>query len=256
MRPTAVGAGLFVAFVVFAVVAVGGIAAGDAATQEDANASFGAEVSSFMQANDVEAQDEVDRGMFNASLQRAETAEERRAIVEERTERLQRRHERLQELRENVSTDAPSPADVAVATRVDVGASSLERSANETERVARGVGVNTERLETIRQNASQLRGPEVAELARSVGGPPEDARGPPDDVPAADNSSNDRGADSPGNGSDRSGADNRSGSGRNSTNASGGGPPDHAGGGPDDPGNGNGNGDGDADGDTEADEQD
>lgn len=251
MRSTALGAGLTVALLALAVVAVGGISADTTATQEEteANASFGANVSSFMQANDVEAEDEVDSGMFNASMKRAETAEERRALVDERTDRLERRQQRLAELRANVSAGGASTADVAMATHVDVGAAALERSANRTDRVARSVGADTERLAAIRQNASELRGQEVAELAQSIAGQPSHAGGPPSEDGAA-NGTDGPAADPSGNGSDRSTAENGSTSGQDGSDASDGGPPDHAGGAEDE------DGDDGADAEADADEQD
>lgn len=235
MKRTAVVAGLLAALLAVAVLAVGGASA---ATQTndtgDRNASLGADISSFMQASSAEAEGEVDDGMFDAALNRTDDPEKRRALVESRQKRLQQRQERLAQRRAEISDgDAPGVKAIALATHVEVGADSLERSANETDAVAREVGVNTTVLDEIRRNASQLRGPEVAALARNVagnppagnaqpgeGGPPGDgpmtnrsgsdnpvtnetgSGGPPDDAPGND-SANDSGNDSvPGGGAE------------------------------------------------------
>lgn len=215
MKRTAVVAGLLAALLAVAVLAVGGASA---ATQTndtgDRNASLGAEISSFMQASSAEAEGEVDDGMFDAALNRTDDPEKRRALVETRQKRLQQRQERLAQRRAEISDgDAPGVKAIALATHVEVGADSLERSANETDAVAREVGVNTTVLDEIRRNASQLRGPEVAALARNVAGNPPAGHaqpgegGPPGDGPMT----------------------NRSGSGNPATNETGsGGPPDDA----------------------------
>jgi hypothetical protein len=182
MRTTAVGAGLLLAFVLVAAAAVGGVAAGttQADNETQTNASFGADVSSFMQASSAETQGGVDDGMFDAALNRTDDPEERRALIENRTERLQERHDRIAERRQAVNASGePGVREYAVAAHVTVGASSLERSLNETERAAEAAGLDTQRLETLRTNARNLTGPEVAELARGLASPPSAAqRGP------------------------------------------------------------------------------
>ena len=185
MKRIAVGVGMLVAVLLLATVAVGGVIAQTEQptneTTERNNASFGATVSSFMQASSAEAEGEVDDGMFEASLSRAESLEERRTLLEQRQERLEERKQRLANRRADFSTaDGPDVRSRAMATHVRAGASELERSVNHTEQVAREVGVDTQRLEQIRTEARNLSGAEVAELARGLAGPPGGERGRPE----------------------------------------------------------------------------
>lgn len=186
MKRIAVRTGVVVALLAVAVLAVGG--AGATAQTDNASETdpFGAEISSFMQASSAEAEGEVDDGMFGAAMARTDDAEERRALIERRQERLQQRQARLEERRSHITAeDGPDVRDRALAAHVTVGAAQLERSVNGTERAAEAAGMNTETLEAIRTNARDLRGPEVAELARNMnGGPSSPANpGPPIEVP-------------------------------------------------------------------------
>ncbi|QLD90827.1 hypothetical protein HWV07_17980 [Natronomonas salina] len=190
MKRIAVSAGVLVALVAVAVMAAGGVGATTQAdTGNEANGSFGAEISSFMQASSAEAEGEVDDGMFNAAMNRTEDPDERRELVERRQERLQERQARLEERRSQISADDGADIrDRALAVHVTVGASNLERSVNGTERAAQASGVDTESLNEIRTSARDLRGSEVAELARSVSGRSAGERGPPTDVPGRNGS--------------------------------------------------------------------
>lgn len=178
MRTTVVGAGLLVAVAVFAAVAMGAVVADDGGDADgEANASFGAEVSSFMQANAAEAEGEVDDGMFGAAMNRTDDPEERRQLIEQRQQRLEERQQRLEERRNRISNDG-DVSDRALATGVTVGADRLERSANGTERAAEAAGLDTERLNEIRRNASELAGPDVSDLARGMADAPRGPGGP------------------------------------------------------------------------------
>lgn len=187
MRRIVVGIG----GVVLATLLLGGLATGVGTAQSadsGANVSFGAEVSSFMQASGAETKGELDDGMFDAALNRTTEPDERSALVEERKQRLEERHRELRTQRETLDGES-NVRTHAVATRVAVGAGGLERSVNNTEKAAQEAGVDTESLGSIRSNASELRGPDVAELARGLTGPSEKpVRGPPDDVPAENRS--------------------------------------------------------------------
>ena len=189
MKRTAVGIGVLVALAVLLAAGMGGVAAQDQPTNttEQSNASFGATVSSFMQASSADAEGEVDDGMFEASLNRAETAEERRSLIEQRQERLQERQQRLENRRAMLAESGSEVRSRAVAARVTTGANGLEKSINDTEAVAASAGVDTAALEALRNDARNLSGGEVSELARGVGlgammrggerGPPENIGG-------------------------------------------------------------------------------
>lgn len=171
MKPIAVGVGVLVAVVALVFLVTGGGAAQVDDTNTSEDPAFGVEVASFMQSSSAAAGGGVDDGIFEAGMERAETTEERQAVVERREARLRERQERLEARRANISTDDPGIADHANAAHVAVGATSLERSANETSRAAAEAGVDTARIEAIRTNASRMSGPEMAGLVRGVGRP-------------------------------------------------------------------------------------
>lgn len=201
MKRIAAIAGVLVVLAVVTAVAVGGAGATTQSDDAEQNASFGAEISSFMQASSAEAEGEVDDGMFEAGLNRTEDPAERRALIERRQQRLEQRQARLEERRARISTaDGIDVRDRALATHVTVGATGLERSVNGTERAARAAGLDLAALNAIRSSARDLRGPEVAAIARNLSGPPSDGdRGPPTnasgqgDADAATNRSDARG---------------------------------------------------------------
>lgn len=182
--------GLVVALGVVTALAAG-VATAQAADAEP-NASLGADVSAFMQASEADAENGVDDGMFDAALNRTNDPEAKRALVERRQRRLAERDRSLRTRRERIG-ETPGIRARAVATRVAVGAAGLERSANDTRAVAASVGADTDRLEAIRSSAREMRGPDVAALARGLAGPPGNARGPPEAAPG-----NRTGADRPG----------------------------------------------------------
>ena len=156
-----------------------------AATPAAGNASLGADISSFMQASSVETADDVEDGQFQAALNRTDDPEERRALIEARQARLEARSERLRSQREALG-ETPDVRNRSIAARISVGATELERSVNATERRADEAGVATERLSELRETARSIRGPDVAELARGVGPPPN--AGPPGGSPAENRS--------------------------------------------------------------------
>ena len=188
MNRTAVVAGFAAGLALLAAVAAGG--ATTATTQADAgaNASFGAEVSSFMQASSAETEGEIDDGMFAAAMNRTDDPEERRRLIEQRQEALTERQQRLQRRQERLAEAGPLER-YAIATELAVGAAELEQSVARTERAAEDVGMSTSALAEIRTNASEMRGMAVAGNA-GVGVPSNGERWPPEDVPGDDGPSN------------------------------------------------------------------
>lgn len=166
------------------------------------NASLGASISGFMQASAANAEGEVEDKMFSA---RFETAPEQRraAIVQGRVANLDDRLDRLREQRAellNESDGEPSVATRAKAARLTARINALQEAINTTSEAADRAGVNVTRLNELQENASQLSGPEVAELARGLAGtargPPLDGeRGAPADRGNGDGQPDDTGAD-------------------------------------------------------------
>ena len=185
MRTRRVVASLFVLVAAVALVAVGGVAVADVVDGDGADEteqSMGAEMTAFMQSSSVDASDATDRGMYNAALESA-ADDERRAVVVDRTTQLERQYERLERQYERVqANDEMNPvARHAQLTRIAAQLSTLDESVEETTEHADAVGVDTDALETLRENAHELTGPEVAAIATSLAGiePPGLENGPP-----------------------------------------------------------------------------
>jgi len=211
------------AVALLAVVApIAGAAAGG--TQSDAtnatnDSSMGAEISAFMQSSASEADGAVEDGMFEAEYD--ERPDDRATLVENRTGDLQSDladlRERRQELREN--RDEMSQVEYrARMSRLVSDIRSLERSVNRTEPLAEAAGVDTTALRTTRNDASELSGQEVAELAKHMAVVTDERpdRGPDGDRGNGEANGREGGPkDSPGNGSDNANAGNDR---RNATN--------------------------------------
>ena len=198
------------AVALLAVVApIAGAAAGG--TQSDAtnatnDSSMGAEISAFMQSSASEADGAVEDGMFEAEYD--ERPDDRVTLVENRTGDLQSDladlRERRQKLREN--RDEMSQVEYQARTsRLVSDIRSLERSVNRTEPLAEEAGVDPTTLRTIRNNASELSGQEVAELAKQMSVVPDDR---PDRGPDGDRGREGGPKDDPGNGPDNADAGN------------------------------------------------
>jgi len=144
----------------------------------EANATMGSQISAFMESSAVAVSNSVETGIwvhqFNASENRTDMVDRRATVLERRLEALRA------ELNETGSGNVTDPSDArrlaALQARIDALNSTLQR----TQQVASEAGVNTTRLERLRNNASRLHGQDVARMARNLTtvGPPVD-RGPP-----------------------------------------------------------------------------
>ncbi|MFC6757253.1 MULTISPECIES: DUF7096 domain-containing protein [Haloarcula] len=148
-------------------------------------AGMGAQVTAFTQSSSTAMNDSVENGMWKAGFnqsnasERAPLVQNRTGTLEQRLDRLQRQNESLTERYENDSI--PEPAYLAQQSRLSARIDSLQTAINDTDEAAAQAGVNDSRLERLRQNASELKGPEVAAIARGLGGGPPAERGPPED---------------------------------------------------------------------------
>lgn len=151
----------------------------ESATEAQSNASVG----TFMQSSAADANSSVEAGMFDAKYESADD-EARSAAVVERTNDLEARLETLEAeraaLREQ-RDDIHRGEYRARMAKLAVEIQSLERSIDRTEQRAEETGVDGERLAELRANASELSGPEVAEIARALAGSNGRHGGPPDD---------------------------------------------------------------------------
>jgi hypothetical protein len=190
------------------------------------NASLGASVSAFMQASAAETEGEVDDGMFTAAFNRsgersrADLVTGRTNTLADRLETLQAERQELLEREGNLTV-----AERARAARLAARADALQNAINNTEQAAERAGVNADRFDELRENARNLSGPEVAEMATSLvenpgrgpgaapGDGPEGAGadanvtdgGPPDDPGAGGNGTDANGTDGSGEGNPANG---------------------------------------------------
>jgi len=148
-------------------------------------AGMGAQMTAFTQSTSAAVNDSVENGMWTAEFNQSNASERARLVrdragsLERRLERLQRQNESVRERYENGSL--PQPAYVAQQSRLSARIDALQTAINDTGEAAVQAGVNDSRLERLRQNASELKGPEVAAIARGLGGGPPEDRGPPAD---------------------------------------------------------------------------
>jgi uncharacterized membrane protein YgcG len=162
--------------------------AGDAADNRTVNGSFGTQVTSFMQASAASANSSVESGVWRASVNRSaqpeRAVENRAASLDRRLDRLQNRSEELAAMRER--GEIPEVAYTARASAIRTQIDSLRTAISEANETATQVGVNTTRLDRLRDRAANMTGPEVAALARNITdvrrGPPPGA-GPPNGTP-------------------------------------------------------------------------
>lgn len=155
------------------VASVGALAIDEASqapsADDDNETKMGERIGTFMHSSTAEADGSIDRGMFEATYNESDDKE---AAVRERIDALERTYEELdaQSAALESNSTLPDPARRAVMVRLAVQLDSFHTSIAETERHAQAVGVETDRLETLRTNASALAGPEVAEIAMGLAG--------------------------------------------------------------------------------------
>lgn len=153
-------------------------------TTDTPNVSFGQQVSSFMQASAVDANASVERGMWQASVNR--TVDERGDPTAKVTNRIARLERTLQHLRNRSQRLAdtrdrlPSVAYTARASALREQIANLQADIDATERTATRSGLNTSRLHRLRSLTENTTGPDIAAAARSITDAP---RGPPATVP-------------------------------------------------------------------------
>ena len=161
-------------------------------TNESDTGGMGTQVTAFVQSSSAAANDSVENGMWRARFDQA-NASQRARLVTNRTGSLEGRLAQLQERNESIRSryedgSLPETAYVAQQSRLSARITALQTAINDADAAADAAGVDDSRLETLRRNASELRGPRVAAVARGLGGgPPANAglpgnrtAGPPD----------------------------------------------------------------------------
>lgn len=161
-------------------------------TNESNTTGMGTQMTAFAQSSSAAANDSVENGMWQAGFEQSNASEQARLVtdrtggLEARLERLQAENESIQEQYENGTLS--EQAYVARQSRLDARIDALQTAVNDTDAAAAEAGVDDSRLERLKQNASQLSGPEVAGIATGLAG------GPTEMPPQAANQTGDRDA--------------------------------------------------------------
>ena len=184
----------------------------ESVAQTDTNSSNatvapGERLSGVVGVQKAEVEGEVNRRAFGLQIANASTNASKASVVagqfdniQQRLAALEQRKANLTEARQNGSiSEGKYRAQVAeLSARLDAA----RNLANETGEESKGLpadllearGVNATAIQTLQQRASELGGGEVAEIAREIGGAPDDAgregrgnNGPESDLPETDN---------------------------------------------------------------------
>lgn len=157
------------------------------ALQADANASDvapGQRLAGVVGAGQAEFEGEIERRAYglqyaqaNSNASKAEIVQERLETVRQRLQTLEQREAALSEARENGSISEGEYQ--ARVTALDARSQQLEQLANDSEVRARGLpddvlasnGINVTEIRTLQQQAANLTGAEVSEIARNIAGP-------------------------------------------------------------------------------------
>lgn len=173
--------------------------------ESDDGSTLGADISSFMQSNVAQTDGAVETGMWSAAFNGTENRSVRERLVERRTGELRSelaelRDEKAELLAEREDGNISETAYKARMSRLAGQINALEASINATSSRAQQVGADPEELATLRTDAKNLSGPEVAAVARNVSGVGNgNGNGPPGD--AGNGNAGDAGdGDGPGNG--------------------------------------------------------
>lgn len=158
----------------------------DAAAANHTNVSFGAQLSSFMQSNAAQASGSVETGMWVAAFENA-TNDSRPALVERRTDQLAQRIAELRAEKRALQAAKRNGSISGVEYR-----SRLSRIVGQLAALNEGIdavnrsdapGLNRTSVAALARQADRLAGPEISDVARSLGGPGA-APGPPEWVEA------------------------------------------------------------------------
>lgn len=169
------------------------------------NATSGEQLTGVIGVGEAELEANIEQRAFGIQIAAAANDEEKARIIAEQVDEIENQtkdlRDRKAELNDTLDDGEISPGQYRVRiTEIAAGSASVDQaasqaqnvatSANISEEVREDLGISTEHIEKLRNNASDLRGGEVAEIAKEiagpqvggpVGGPPEEIPGPPDD---------------------------------------------------------------------------
>jgi hypothetical protein len=151
------------------------------------DSALGADISSFLQSNVAETDGAVENGMWSAAFDGTENQSVRERLVERRTNELRDELAELHAEKEELlaEREAGNISETAYKARISRLAgqiNALEASINATSSRAQTIDSDVEELNSLRTEAKNLSGPEVAAVARNVSGVGNgnDGQGPPD----------------------------------------------------------------------------
>ncbi|MFP8951406.1 hypothetical protein ACLI4Z_00345 [Natrialbaceae archaeon A-arb3/5] len=157
-------------------------------------------VSSFMQSSAADAENTIESGLFETAYKSADN-ESRADVVTDRTESLQKKVSTLEAEREELQENEESLSSAeyhARMTQLTVQITMLDRTVDRMVPMATEAGVDRERLDVLRENASSLNGSEVRTVARGLGGfDAQPGNGPPEFVNATQKSAHGNGTTGP-----------------------------------------------------------
>lgn len=156
-----------------------------ATPEADENASVqpGEKLSGAVNVQQAELEGEVDERTYGVKVARANSNESKAQVVaeqlddvEQRIDELEQRQERLREARENGSISEGEYRAKMAETAAEL--ETAKRLTNASEATAQGLpvdllverGIDAESIQTLKDRAGDLSGPEVAEIARSIAG--------------------------------------------------------------------------------------
>lgn len=139
---------------------------------DEEEVTAGQSVSTFMQSSAADTSNTVESEMFEAKYEDADN-ETRKALVDDRADGLEATLESLEnerdELREQEDELSESQYQARM-TRLTVEITALERSVEQTQPFALDTDVGLDRLESIRENAAELSGEQIADIAKQLVG--------------------------------------------------------------------------------------
>lgn len=156
----------------------------------DASVSPGERLSAVIGVEEAELDGEIDGRAFGLRVASAASDEELAEVVAEEynetnatTQELERRKAALEQARANGSMDEGEYQ--ARMTVLTAQAENAERQANATANASEGLpaellaekGINASTIQRLKENAANLSGPEVADIARNIAGGGEDRAG-------------------------------------------------------------------------------
>lgn len=171
----------------------------------ESNTSAGDHLTAVIGVQSAEVEHEVDRRAFGLTIAQAASNESRADVVRENLGNAESRLSRLAETREQLEAakERGSISNGSFNARMTVLAAQtakVQSQLNASEEAATDLpadllerkGINVSAIQTLKQNASELTGPDVAAIARSIAGPavgqpighegPPGVIGPPDGV--------------------------------------------------------------------------